>query len=753
MKALSIRTKLALAVIALLAGAAAFTYAYVPSTVRRLSARALDNKARSIAAMTAYSLAPALVFNDRREVEELMAAAGQDSDVVAVRVYDDRSNLFAELKTALRPAAGGVLRADAPVVFNGRKIGRVALEVARTAVERDVRRGRAWAATLSAVIFVLGTGASLLISTLFTRPLGRMVEVTEDISRGNLHRRADADRGDEVGTLARSFNRMVESLQAAQRELAEVNQGLEGKVAERTRQLQAEVEERRRAEETLRRSETRYRTLFETSGEAILILDETGKVADANLAAETLLGVPLAELAGAALSGFVVETDELAESLEWARKGETVREAAITVRSRGEGQRHCLLTVTALRLGDSEPRLFQGVIRDITERRQLETQLMQAQKMEAVGQLAGGVAHDFNNLLTVITGNLEMVMMDLPEGDPIRRELTEIGRAAQRAGDLTRQLLAFSRRQALDPRVVNLGVILRDMERMLRRLIGENIDYRTVIPDDLGNVRVDPGMMEQVIANLVVNARDAMPDGGRLTVETANVVLSEEYRQTHPAVPPGEYVMLAVSDTGIGMSPEVRSRLFQPFFTTKGVGKGTGLGLSTVYGIVKQSGGFIWVYSEEGRGTTFKIYLPLVREKTEPLRARTEEAGMPRGTETVMVVEDEPGVRELAVRVLRQLGYQVLEAANGAEGYDLARARGRAVDLLLTDVVMPNLSGIELARQLREIWPDLKTLYMSGYADAAAYGGTLARGEPYLQKPFAPAKLAQMVRNVLDGRV
>lgn len=382
----------------------------------------------------------------------------------------------------------------------------------------------------------------------------------------------------------------------------------------------------------------------------------------------------------------------------------------------------------------------------------LEEQFRQSQKMEAIGKLAGGIAHDFNNLLTVIKGYTQLSLYDLKKGDPIRENITVIQKAADRAADLTRQLLAFSRRQVMEIRVHDLNSLLKNMDKMLHRVIGEDIELVTILAEDLGRVKADPGQIEQAIMNLAVNARDAMPSGGKLTIETANVELDETYARNHVAVTPGRYVMLAVSDTGVGIPPEVKERIFEPFFTTKEVGKGTGLGLSTVYGIVKQSGGNIWVYSEPGQETTFKIYLPRVDEAlTETKEIREEE--VLHGSETILVAEDEEGVRKLAVQILEKQGYRVLEVSEGSEAIRICKENEGPIHLLLTDVVMPGMSGRELADRLLSLHTEIKVLYMSGYPDnAIVHHGVLEKGMNYIQKPFTVEGLVRKVRQALNGK-
>ena len=383
--------------------------------------------------------------------------------------------------------------------------------------------------------------------------------------------------------------------------------------------------------------------------------------------------------------------------------------------------------------------------------RKSEAQLLHAQKLEAIGRLAGGVAHDFNNIITAILGYCELMRLDSPRDDPRHGDLEEINAAAERAATLTRQLLAFSRRQVLDPQSLHLNEVVAEMDRMLRRLIGEDMELRTHLDPDLGWVRADLGQIEQVMMNLVVNARDAMPDGGMVTISTANVELGKDIG-AHLEGGPGPHVMLAVSDTGCGMDADTRSRLFEPFFTTKPQGKGTGLGLATVYGIVRQSGGTIYVYSEPGRGSTFKIYLPEVAPPAT--RAARVSQPPPRldGDETVLLVEDESAVRALARKVLETHGYTVLEADRGARALELSDAHRGVVHLLVTDVVMPEMGGREVAQQLARRRPDMRVLFMSGYTDdAVVLHGVLAADVAYLQKPFTPQGLLRKVRAVLDG--
>jgi PAS domain S-box-containing protein len=510
---------------------------------------------------------------------------------------------------------------------------------------------------------------------------------------------------------------------------------------------------RKRQEEALRASEARHRSLVESAVYGMYRSTIDGKFLDVNPALVKMLAYPSAEdLVSVDMArDLYVEPEQRQtvidahlqtghiESCEvrWKRKDGR----PITVRLSGN--------VFKNELGEALG--FEMIAEDITERRTLEEQLRQSQKMEAVGRLAGGIAHDFNNLLTVIRGYSELVLDELGSADPLRNEVSEIQKAADRAASLTRQLLAFSRQQVLAPKILDLNLVVNNMDKLLHRLIGEDVDLFTVLEPGLGRVKADPGQIEQVIMNLAVNARDAMPQGGKLTIETANTDLDENYSRDHIAVKPGCYVMIAVSDTGVGMNDKVRARIFEPFFTTKEVGKGTGLGLSTVYGIVKQSGGYVWVYSEVGKGSSFKIYLPRV---DAPAELAPSHAGTParRGTETVLLVEDEDGVRALMRHVLHKHGYYVLEARHGGEALLTCERHQDKIDLLLTDVVLEQMSGRELAQRLQKLRPAMKVLYVSGYADdAIVHHGVLNAGMSFLQKPFTTEALARKIRYILDG--
>ena len=510
---------------------------------------------------------------------------------------------------------------------------------------------------------------------------------------------------------------------------------------------------RKRGEEALRSSEERFRALVEHSGDAIALFDPEGRILYVSQSATRVSGREPPDLLGKSAFDFF-HPDDVPELRRVFAGVRSVAGAEAPVRARflhhdgswrdGEG------TLTN-RLHDPSVGAIVINYRDVTDRHRLETQLQQAQKMEAVGRLAGGVAHDFNNVLTAIFGYTDLLAEGLPAANEMRGDLDEIRKAAQRAAGLTRQLLAFSRQQVLQPVVMNLNDAVENLDKMLRRLIGADVAMHTVLAASIGNVRADPGQIEQVIMNLAVNARDAMPMGGQLTLETSNAELTEQYAEQHQPVVPGPYVMLAVSDTGTGITPEVKARLFEPFFTTKEKGKGTGLGLATVYGIVKQSGGYIWAYSEPSHGATFKVYLPRVDAPVEAVQAPELKSTLT-GTETILLAEDDELLRPLATSVLNKLGYTVLNAKDAPEALARAQAQTGRIHLLITDVVMPGMSGRELARKLAVHRPDTHVLFISGYTDdAIVRHGMLEPGLHYLQKPFTPSALARKVREVLEG--
>ncbi|MBZ5528797.1 MAG: PAS domain S-box protein [Acidobacteriia bacterium] len=514
----------------------------------------------------------------------------------------------------------------------------------------------------------------------------------------------------------------------------------------------ADISEGKRSAEALRESETRYRDMVENATYGIFRATAEGDLLDVNAALGTILGYGFKEdlLNRNVIRDFFLEPAEGAAILETAlQTGRLEAREALWRRKDGTAVAVHLAGRMA-RDAAGQPAVIEAIVENVTERRSLEEQLRQAQKMEAVGQLAGGVAHDFNNLLGVIIGYSEVILDRKRIDDRMRGQLEQVRRAGNSAASLTRQLLAFSRKQALEPRIIDLNILVSDTSRMLQRLIGEHVKLVIVSGAGLGRVKVAPGQMEQVIMNLAVNARDAMPDGGRLTIETSNAILDLNYAQSHVGVVPGPYVLLTVSDSGMGMPPETVSRIFEPFFTTKK--QGTGLGLATVYGIIQQSGGHLWVYSEVGHGTSFKIYLPRIQDEGAVTEEEEAEARPPRGTETVLLVEDAEHLRLVVREFLHRLGYTVVEAEGGEEALKLAHKYKGPIHLLLSDVVMPEMSGRHLWEKMRELRPGSKVLFMSGYTDdAIVHHGILEGGMSLLSKPFTQMALARKIREVLDG--
>jgi PAS domain S-box-containing protein len=516
-----------------------------------------------------------------------------------------------------------------------------------------------------------------------------------------------------------------------------------------------DVTDRYHAIEALAESEERFRTIFDGSPVAMAVIGKDEGVVASNSACRQMLGLCEDGIHSIAVFDELTHPEDraadaakfqqmLSGQLEYDR-----REKRYILR---DGRRvFADLHLFLIRDKKGSPRYIIGISVDVTERKSLENQLRQAQRMETIGRLAGGVAHDFNNLLTVIKGYCDLLLERKSAAGAFFPQLQHIDKAAEQAASLTRQLLAFSRQQVLQPKVFSLNTLVSNTDSMLRRLISEDVEMVTITCKNIGAIKADPGQMEQVILNLVINARDAMPNGGTLTLETANVELDESYAQSHLATLPGSYVMLAVSDTGMGMDEETQARIFEPFFTTKELGKGTGLGLSMVYGIVKQSGGYIWVHSEIGKGSAFKVYLPRVFEHEQAISSPFP-ASMPlQGKETILLVEDDPLVRELAFEILQSRGYNVLVAEHPETAIQLCRQHAGKIHLVLTDVVMPGMNGSQMVEEIATMRPGVSVLFMSGYTDTAIIrDGNFDESTAFLQKPFSPTVLGRKVREMLD---
>jgi len=547
-------------------------------------------------------------------------------------------------------------------------------------------------------------------------------------------------------SLIRENKRLTEIVKRQNEELKQWNDQLQYRVQEQTIEI--------------RESEQKFRKLFDEAPVGYHEVNKEGDITNVNYSELEMLGYTAEEMLGKPIWTFTAEPETIKQVFEARIAGDLPPGQAFECTyCRKDGT--SLVVLAGDKLLKDRAGMITGIrttIQNITELKQteekmasLQKQLYQAQKMEAVGRLTGGIAHDFNNLLTIIKGYSQLGLIGLKENNSLKGNIGEIYKASERATDLTRQLLAFSRNQIMEMKVLDLNFLLHNLDKMLRRAIGEDIELVSILADDLGRVKADPGQIEQVIMNLVVNARDAMPSGGKLTIETANVQLDELYAHRCIGAAPGCYVELSVSDTGTGMTPEVKDHIFEPFFTTKEKDRETGLGLSVVYGIVKQTGGNIWVDSEPGQGTVFRIHLPRVDEPLQELKGKVDLRDLPRGSETVLVVEDEDQLRKLITQVLQTQGYEVLETSCGDDALMIYKERKEPIHLLLTDVVMPRMSGVQLVERCREVGPEFKVLYMSGYAESMImHPEELVTGINCIRKPFTVHSLARKVREILD---
>jgi PAS domain S-box-containing protein len=751
----SIRLKLTVFVILLLIFTAlAFSIVTVKimnKTILNEIIKRAETSSKSAAAVAAYSL----VSGDSLGMDHIIfKGKSSNNDVEYMAIVDKKMRILAhsDIKKrgeVLKEAEGRVFKNDGdgtivreipfsedkifeictPILFKGKSLGSVLVGVNKSVLlnaESFARKRIFWVCASILLVAVIGVVG---ISILITRSIQELASGVEQLEQGKWGRSLRVYSRDELGKLTESFNKMSRTIMEQQEE-----------VFKYTRQLQ---------------------TLSENAPFGMVMIDKDGTFKYINPKFRELFGYDLNDVPNGktwfrkaypdpTYRHHVIST--WIDDLEGFKSGEK-RPRTFTVTCKGGTEK--IINFIPVQL---ETRQNLIACEDITELKRaeeekavLQEQLRQSQKVEAIGRLAGGIAHDFNNLLTVIKGYSQLSSFELKEGDPLSVNIDEIQNAAERAASLTRQLLAFSRRQVMEMRVLDLNTLLRDLEKMLRRVIGEDIEMVIQLGENLGRVRADVGQIEQVIMNLAVNAKDAMPSGGKLTIETANVELDESYARSHVDVRHGRYVMFSVSDTGVGMTPEVRERIFEPFFTTKERGKGTGLGLSTTYGIVKQSEGHIWVYSVQGKGTTFKIYLPRVNEPLEEIRKEVLKKELPRGNETILIVEDEEEVRKLAGKILEKQGYRILETFNGDDALVACEKRKSPIHLMLADIIMPGMSGSELAKLLIPLYPEIKILYMSGYTDnAIVRHGVLEKGVNYIQKPFTMEGLARKVREVLD---
>ena len=681
---------------------------------------------------------PALAFQDPKAAAENLATLRAKREIATAALYDADGQLFASYR---RPSSGYLpfrgppqsqghsfendrLTLAEPVVAEGQQLGWLVLEYQLSSLFSRLPQ---YGIIVGVVLLALLTVAILLsrlLESSIVGPLGRLADASRAVAHSKASQvRAVKQADDEIGHLTDAFNEMLSRLEAREAALREsTGQLLEALTVARMSSWVWDVEVGR----------------MSWGDQEERVFGAAGKPLDSTLTAFLDVVHP-------------ADRANVEEGLALAAR--SAQRCDLDFRVLDPEGKIRWLTLRGQALDGLNPATrVVGLMMDVTDRRQLEEQLLQSQKLEAIGRLAGGVAHDFNNLLTGILGYAGFALDTMDPGHPARNDIIEIERAGVRAATLTSQLLSYARRQMVAPKVVRLSGLVDGLAHLLGRLLGEDISFETKSADGLWLTRIDPGQLEQVVINLAVNGRDAMPHGGRLTIETRNWTLGESYAARHPEVAPGDYVMLGVTDTGEGMDEATQARIFEPFFTTKGQGKGTGLGLAVCYGIVKQAGGHLWVYSEPGRGTTFKVFLPrAIGDQTPPVQPETSDLASGAGSETVLIVEDEPVVRNLAVRYLREQGYQVLQASDGPEALDIARSHEGDVHLLVTDVVMPGMNGRELAERLASERPGLRVLYVSGYTDhAVVRHGVLEEGIAFLSKPFDLRDLARTVREVLD---
>ena len=744
---LSIRHKLQLLVMASSAAAllvASFVFAFFD---RSTFLQAKTQDLTVAASMVGSNSTAALSFGDAKSAGEILSALQAKQNVINACIYKKDGQVFASYS---RDAAHGDFSAPPPqtqstaivkdhmllfqpITLNGNSIGTIFIEADLT----DLRARLTRFLEIDSLVLLASLAVAFLLSTRLQRVISDPIRELADTALSvyteeNYSVRATKRGDDEIGLLYDQFNNMLDRIQQRDIALQEAHIELEDRVVERTSYLNA---------------------LIENSPLAILVLDSGQKVQLYNPAFENLFQCVQKEHIGKPVVALFPNEKTLPEtSAASGATSEKTRVSLIAHRKRKDGsyvdvELHLVpLTVNGRVLGSL------GIYQDVTERRVLERQLQMAQKMEAVGRLSGGIAHDFNNLLGVILGYIQVIKRTLASGTSLHEYAEEIEKASQRAVALTRQLLAFSRQQVLEPVILNLNTLVTDMEKMLPRLIGEDIELKLILDPAISQVKADPGQLEQVLMNLAVNARDAMPDGGKLTIQTADAEIDLAFAREHPGSIAGKYVTLSVQDSGTGIDPEIQAQIFEPFFTTKGRDKGTGLGLATVYGVVKQSNGYITVDSEKDKGALFTVYLPRFEQPAlAPIKSKPEPVAV-RGSETILLVEDAEPLRMLAQLFLKENGYQVLMAADGSEAQRVAAEFTGPIHLLLTDVVMPGINGRVLAERLALSHPGMKVLYMSGYTDSFIAGhGVLEAGTHLLRKPFTEEILVRKLRELLDG--
>lgn len=767
-----IRGQLLLSFSLVVASIAGFVLVFFPMRQERQARQGMIAKAETIRAMTAYSLSAGLLFGDTAAVQEVLAGAASATDVQFLVVRDEKGTIVATRGSNGSPLAteppsgGGGVTADgdtyvtsSAVLHSGRAVGRLTVGISLASLRQEVASEQRMGLMVAGLIFVIGSLLVYAISARVTRPLAAIADTVRRIAGGDLSLRAVEPPDANVAELVHAFNSMVDGLVDAQSALTTANQRLETRVEARTAELQDALREQRQAREALALSEADARstsemlqTLVDLAPQTIIGTDLEWRVTLWNKAAEKLFGWRAVEVLGRV--GQTVPFEQQAAFERWQRsiaEGPFV-EAVETERVRKDGTRVPAL-VSAARLQDANQRPvgFVTILTDLTDRNALEEQLRQSQKMQAIGSLAGGVAHDFNNLLTIITSCVALLLQRDRDASETE-DLESIRSAALRGAALTRQLLLFTRQQVVQIQPVSLNNLIRAMLPMLKRLLRSNLELEVIARESLDVILADPSQIEQVILNLVINASDAMPQGGKLIIETKNIFVDEKAAFERPGSTPGRHVALTVSDTGIGMDSTVMSRVFEPFFTTKPVGSGTGLGLATTYAVMTQVGGSIAVSSEPGRGSTFRLLFPHATRATAETAvapsADTKAAGL---RETVLLVEDEEMVRRIVRRGLERLNYKVLEAADAKSALALVQRGEMPIGVVVTDIMMPGMNGRELADTLQRTNPSLPIVLVSGYADDAARRDGMHTGmQAFLQKPFSAEQLSTTIRALID---